>query len=227
MATLTDIIAKLEAVMDKKNREQAERLYPVGIIVESYTLFDPATQFGLGTWERLTDGRVLVSADDSTVGTEGGADSIAYTPAGTVDGTAITVDQMPSHAHSASTDSQGGHAHDRGNMEIYGAFRARPLSAFSGECYVDGAFGASYGIETSEGFTKGNYFRGGLGWVVFDFYASRRWSGSTNTTGAHGHNVGIGDNGGGQAHDHGFTGTETTLDVRQKWRGVYRWRRTA
>lgn len=70
-------------------------LYPVGSIYMSVNSTSPATIFG-GTWTQIT-GRFLYCTTTSK--TTGGANSVSYTPAGTNTGTAITVDQMPSHNH--------------------------------------------------------------------------------------------------------------------------------
>lgn len=70
-------------------------LYPIGSIYMSVNSTSPATLFG-GTWEQIS-GRFLYCTNTSK--TTGGAESVNYTPAGTNTGTAITVDQMPSHSH--------------------------------------------------------------------------------------------------------------------------------
>lgn len=64
---------------------------------------NPATLFGFGTWVRV-EGRALMGCDGTGAGTFGtpGAQGGALTHTHTAAGTAITVDQMPSHGHSIS-----------------------------------------------------------------------------------------------------------------------------
>jgi hypothetical protein len=78
-----------------------QRVFPVGSFYTSYDInTNPAQLLGFGTWSAV-QGRVLLSA------------SSAY-PAGSTGGAAshsITVAELPSHSHTASTDSAGGHTH--------------------------------------------------------------------------------------------------------------------
>ena len=82
----------------------AKMVYPVG----SYYANDsdptnPATLFGFGTWVRV-EGRALMGCDGTGAGTFGtpGTQGGSLTHAHTANGTAITVDQMPSHSHSTT-----------------------------------------------------------------------------------------------------------------------------
>ena len=114
---VTELAAETTAMMAK--------VYPVGCIYQSVVATAPATLFGFGTWAALGAGRVLVGIDPSDPAFDaaeetGGSKttSIAHTHAGgahahaitdhqhagadhlhTVAGTAITIDQMPSHTH--------------------------------------------------------------------------------------------------------------------------------
>lgn len=73
-------------------------LYPVGSIYMSVSATSPASLFG-GTWVQLKD-RFLIGAGDSySVNGTGGASSVNITPSGNNSGTALTVDQIPSHSH--------------------------------------------------------------------------------------------------------------------------------
>lgn len=75
-------------------------VYPVGAIYMSVVATSPATLFG-GTWEALNQGRVLIGANSTyPAGSTGGEATVT-----------LTTDQMPSHSHSAWTDSQGWHTH--------------------------------------------------------------------------------------------------------------------
>lgn len=86
------------------NTPLVDVLYPVGAIYMSTEATSPDTIWG-GTWEQIPVSRTLISAGSSSqtsvylVNEQGGAATKDYTPAGTNAGTAITVDQMPSHSH--------------------------------------------------------------------------------------------------------------------------------
>lgn len=77
-------------------------IYPVGSIYMSMVDTDPATLFGVGTWERISQGRMLLGADDSTykAGATGG--EATHT---------LSVNEMPVHSHSGTTSTNGDHSH--------------------------------------------------------------------------------------------------------------------
>lgn len=71
--------------------------YPVGSIYCSIDSTDPGTLFG-GTWVAIGAGRALVAAGGGfAVGSEGGSDTHT-----------LTVEEMPSHAHTAWTGRRDG-----------------------------------------------------------------------------------------------------------------------
>lgn len=76
------------------------KIYPVGSIYMSMNATNPATLFGVGTWARISQGRMLLGADDSTY--EAGATG------GEADHT-LSVDEMPVHSHGIS--NSGKHTH--------------------------------------------------------------------------------------------------------------------
>ena len=71
-------------------------IYPIGSIYTSITDTDPATLFGVGTWERIEDCFLLAAGSKHSAGESGGEESVT-----------LPVDQMPSHSHSASTSGAG------------------------------------------------------------------------------------------------------------------------
>lgn len=75
-------------------------IYPVGSIYMSMSATNPATLFGVGTWARISQGRMLLGADDSTykAGATGG--EATHT---------LTANEMPAHSHGISTS--GNHSH--------------------------------------------------------------------------------------------------------------------
>ncbi len=77
----------------------ANAVYPVGSIYMSVNSTNPSTLFG-GQWEQLKDKFLLGCGDIYQNGTTGGEASHV-----------LTTSEMPSHNHSASTNSTGGHRH--------------------------------------------------------------------------------------------------------------------
>lgn len=78
--------------------------YPVGSIYMSVNPTSPSTLFG-GTWEAMPAGRVLLAQGTASWGTYN---------AGSTGGEAthqLTVEEMPSHNHSASSNWTGEHTH--------------------------------------------------------------------------------------------------------------------
>lgn len=166
---------------------------------------------------------VLVGAGNKyAVGATGGAESVSYTPGGTIGGTAITADQMPSHTHSQkSCDSQGGHTHyalsahentgflayNNNLSETSNAQRVRVSTTITGSAYryvIGGAVGAT----TADGSC-----------LTFASY--------TQSAGSHSHSISLNNTGGGKTHNHSFTGTEATIATMMPYKAVYIWERTA
>lgn len=81
-------------------------IYPVGSIYMSVNSTSPADLFG-GTWEAMPAGRVLLAQGTSEWGVEYKAGSTGGTEAET-----LTIEQIPSHNHDATTNSTGAHTHN-------------------------------------------------------------------------------------------------------------------
>lgn len=94
---------------------QIDQIYPVGSIYMSVNNIDPGTLFG-GTWEAIENTFLVAQGTNFTAGTSGGASTHSHTtntgtsggpsnntsggPSNNTSGsTAITIAQMPSHAH--------------------------------------------------------------------------------------------------------------------------------
>ena len=77
------------------------KIYPVGSIYMSMSATNPATLFGVGTWKRISQGRMLLGADDSTykAGATGG--EATHT---------LSVNEIPAHSHGIS--NSGDHTHN-------------------------------------------------------------------------------------------------------------------
>ena len=195
-ANKTDVDNQIQTVVDNI----VNVMYPVGIIVEFAKDVDPNTTWVGTTWERMSNGRVLVSAGTSdsgttyTVGVTGGEESHQ-----------LTTNEMPIHNHGTNTSSSGGHNHNRGDMNITGTFWASTGGP-------NGATGAFSMKESGRGYTAmtSNYYDGRL----FDFNAASGWTGNTNWTGDHTHT--ISSDGGNYAHNN-----------MQPYEVVNRWKRTA
>lgn len=186
------------------------RIMPVGA---TYMQFpnqpEPATLWG-GTWQELY-------ANDSVFFRTGGSASKPF-------GGGIQMDEIKghnhnattasagNHNHSASTSSTGGHTHTRGTMEIKGRIGTIGINGT-----IDGAF--------RDAGTAGRINNDGQVDRQADFLASRAWSGSTSTAGAHSHNVTINNNGN---HTHSVTVDSTGgSETRPKNITIKIWVRTA
>ena len=163
----------IEVLSNETKKTIALLAHPVGDYVwTSNASFNPANEWG-GTWERIQDGRVLISNNGShAVGSTGGAETVT-----------LSLSQIPPHQHPHTHK----HKHTRGTMNITGK---------TGSCgYQNGppSDGAFYTYTTGIGI--GNTDTGNE-WLYFD--ASRNWTGATSedSTAASSHTQG-----GGQAHN--------------------------
>ena len=84
----------------RNNQNILLSLYPVGSVYISTNSTSPATLFG-GTWTQISN-RFLYCTTSGATNT-GGASSVSYTPAGTVEGHTLTTSEIPSHSHVATT----------------------------------------------------------------------------------------------------------------------------
>lgn len=230
--TPSDIGAYTKAETDQKiaaavtDSTDLKKIYPIGIVTFFAANTNPNTAFPGTTWTYLSEGAGrtirIGAANGSDIKQVGGADSVA-----------LSVGHIPSHTHSFSgttstfdygtkgTTAAGNHAHDRGNMEISGVFGW--FRSDNGAFYTaSGAF-VMGGSQASHGFTGSNFTYG----APVDFHASRTWTGVTNTTGNHAHNVSIG------AHNHtvsgntGATGSGSAFSVLNTYIKLMAWVRTA
>lgn len=169
--------------------------YPVGSIYCSIDSTDPGTLFG-GTWVAIGAGRALVAAGGGfAVGSEGGSDTHT-----------LTVEEMPSHAHTAWTGEAGwhGHAARTDTANLTGSFNPGGLGiTASGVCSLGaGKQPSNRGYATDSS--------------IVNINASHMHNVGVDGAGNHTHTVGVGATGGGQA-----------FSVRNPYIAVNMWRRTA
>jgi hypothetical protein len=120
----------------KQNVPNIDAIYPVGSIYLSANNTSPASLFG-GTWTQLKN-RFLFATND-TSGAKG-KDAMSTETGVAVTGTAISVNQMPSHNHGGNTGDAGSHSH---SMPWVTTGWQRPGN--SGSTYsVTGTSGTSY-----------------------------------------------------------------------------------
>lgn len=128
------IFSRLMACVEKKIRLLA---YPVGSIYMSMSATNPAELFG-GTWEQIAQGRCLIGAG---TGTDSRSESKTFT-AGATGGEynhVLTVGEMPSHTHSASTNTVAAHSHTAYGQSI----RQTSGSGYTSCDYASGNTGAA------------------------------------------------------------------------------------
>lgn len=129
--------------------------HPVGEYYwTSNTSFNPNTEWG-GTWERIQDGRCLISNNGShAVGSTGGSETVT-----------LSLSQIPSHSHPHTHN----HTHGRGTMNITGQV--------NGGCVEESGSTASGAFQINrtlyDGAGKGHEDYG------LNFDASRSWTGRT------------------------------------------------
>ena len=89
----------LEVNGEKIGAIDFSKIYPVGSIYMSVNSTNPGTLFG-GTWAQIQNRFLLACGSSYSAGSTGGASTVT-----------LTVDQIPAHNHTASTNNTGGHSH--------------------------------------------------------------------------------------------------------------------
>lgn len=101
------VITKGNGATNKIEVTNISKIYPVGSIYMSVTSTNPATLFGIGTWQALPAGRVLLAQGRSDWGTTYNINDTG----GEVNHT-LTQNEMPVHGHSGSANTSGStHTH--------------------------------------------------------------------------------------------------------------------
>ena len=126
---------------------------------------------------------------------------------GVIGGTALTIEQLPSHTHSGSTNTAGSHTHTRGSMNITGKFNAPEHGSVS-EWQLEGAFYLDQELAGGKGTSRSDWDNSRFG-----FDASRAWTGETSSNGNHSHTFTLNSVGGGQTHTHTLTANTSISGV--------------
>ena len=198
--------------VDNLKIEIMKMIYPVKTIYVSTNNTNPATLFGFGTWVAWGSGRVPVGVSSNsnfnTVEKTGGSSthshtiSVANKSAFTSGSTAITVAQMPSHAHAGSTST----AVINGSMRVCGG---------SGGAFVQ---------------TGNNHVAAAYSGRVTDFFDAV--NSSVLPGGNHVHTFTTGNTGSGNGHTHSIpahnhTASSNSASSLPPYITCYMWKRTA
>ena len=178
-----------------------DKAYPVGSIYMSVNSANPSTFFG-GTWEAFGQGRVLIGAGEGT-----DTNSVKKTFTGGATGGEyehkLTTAEMPVHNHTASTNSTGSHTHTGTAASTSAHTHTLPVKMGFRDESEDNTHLPAKGIGNNQAM-------------------------STNSNGAHTHNVTIQNSG---AHAHTVTvnnvGSGNAHNNMPPYIGVYFWQRTA
>ena len=183
-------------VTERSIKQLIDIIYPVGTYYETTNVnFNPNTAWAGTTWTKITDGRVLIAGGgDYTVGTNYGEKTHK-----------ITVAEMPSHNHSASTANNGAHTHKPGTMEITGTVCGVNAGGAAGAFSRDHVRSGYMHIDSA---SQNDI-------AYWDFTASKSWTGETASAGNHNHTVTVGN-----------TGSGTAMNMLQPSKAVARWLRT-
>lgn len=102
------VITKGNGTTNKIEVTNISKIYPVGSIYMSVTSTNPATLFGIGTWQALPAGRVLLAQGRSDWGTTYNVNNTGGETTHT-----LTQNEMPVHGHTGTANTSGStHTHD-------------------------------------------------------------------------------------------------------------------
>lgn len=186
--------------INRFNKLVLDKAYPKGTVFTNKQKIDPASYIGVGTWELLPAGKVIVDSSNGG-GNTGGSETVTLTEL-----------NLPPHNHTISVSTAGGHTHGRGDMNITG------YHAGNREGRSDKGIWHNNGVIR----TEGSGYTGGKkgdndGWNSWNLNAAANWSGETNKTGTHSHNVASMSSVGQAA--------PSPISIIQPWQAFYMWRR--
>ena len=199
-------------ITERSVKQLIDIIYPVGTYYETTNAnCDPNVAWTGTTWQRITDGRVLIAGGgDYSVGSNYGEKTHK-----------ITTAEMPAHNHSASTANNGAHTHARGTMNITGSITSNDHSGTYPEVLTNsdnissvGALSVGNSV-TVTGFESSGHWDN-AGYRTINFNAAAGWTGATTSNGTHNHTVSVSN-----------TGSGTAMSLVQPSKAVARWLRTA
>ncbi|WP_409277611.1 phage baseplate protein [Providencia rustigianii] len=178
--TSTTNVMSQKAVTDAlQNAVNLDTIYPIGVVVWFAQNKNPNTLFPGTKWQYIGENRTirLAAASGANVLSTGGSDSIT-----------LNASQMPVHNHSFSgtATSSGEHTHDKGTMNITGAF-AIGGGKSEGEApgFASGVFSKTtrtLKVNTASGIVDSSV-------TQINMNAASAWTGDTSSSGAHTHTV--------------------------------------
>ncbi|ATG17014.1 phage tail protein [Providencia alcalifaciens] len=188
--TSTTNVMSQKAVTDAlQNAVNLDTIYPIGVVVWFAQNKNPNTLFPGTKWQYIGENRTirLAAASGANVLSTGGSDSIT-----------LNASQMPVHNHSFSgtATSSGGHTHDKGTMNITGAFAiGGGKSEGQAPGFASGVFSKTtrtLKVNTASGVVDSSV-------TQINMNAASAWTGNTSSSGAHTHTVtgSIGNSGSG------------------------------
>lgn len=194
-------------ITERSVKQLIDIIYPVGSYYETTNVnFNPNTAWAGTTWQRITDGRVLIAGGgDYTVGSNYGEKTHK-----------ITTAEMPTHSHTASSADNGAHTHGRGTMNITGSI---VNSASDTELLISGDMVTSSGALSVGNYrtkTVGGALESNVGYDSISLNAASGWTGSTSSNGSHKHTITVNN-----------SGSSTAMSLVQPSKAVARWLRTA
>ena len=124
---------------------------------------------------------------------------------GVIGGTALTIEQLPSHTHSGSTNTTGNHTHTKGSMNITGQIGCDDRAGnLANGCFSSGKQ-STYNTSASGS--------DNAPWDYFQMNANESWTGETSSNGSHSHTFTLNSVGSGQTHTHTLTANSSISDV--------------
>ncbi|ENN8374942.1 phage tail protein [Providencia rettgeri] len=173
-ASTTAVMSQNAVTQALQNAVNLNTIYPVGIVVWFAQNKNPNTLFPNTKWQYIGENKTIRLANSSgnNVLSSGGSDSVT-----------IGKGHLPavSLKYSGTTASSGGHTHTRGTMNITGS-----LGYFRNDDAVFYTASGSFAVGTTKanaGYTGNQYTTGRL----INYDASKSWTGSTSSDGAHTH----------------------------------------
>ena len=218
-------------------------VYPIGSIYMSVTDTSPSVLFG-GTWQRLEDRFLIGAGSNHSAGATGGAESVSYTPAGSVENHKLTTSEIPSHSHGLNSHkhSIGAHAHGlNSHTHGVGSYATENGGNHTHNRIFDGTNTYSLTASGFGGSGSGTTLRVGTSTIKITndgsvahkhtiTGSSGAASGNTANSTAFDSGAASGNtenSGGGGNHNHGFSGTSANISTMSPYLAVYMWKRTA